>query len=86
MRFEGLLDVQLSWSAGIIDAVPIEHAIRGVAILLNFDEQIARSYSVEASGRKEHRVAAFYPQRMDVLGDRACAQRGFELRAVHPLL
>jgi hypothetical protein len=32
-----LLDMQLSRLAFVIDAVPIKHAVRGVAVLLNLD-------------------------------------------------
>jgi len=36
-----LLDVQLSWLPFVIDAIPVEYAISGVAVLLNFNQQIA---------------------------------------------
>lgn len=46
-----LLDVELARLAFVINTVPIEHAIRGVAVLLDLDEKIAFSNRMQAARR-----------------------------------
>ena len=42
-----------------IDAVPIEDTIRGVAVLLDFDQQIAGTEGVKTSCRQKYGVTGF---------------------------
>ena len=76
-----LIDMQLSRFAFVIDAVPIEHAISRVAILLDFDEEIAGADCVKASSRKKHSIAGFDSNGMNVRGDGAIANCFFESSA-----
>src|SRR5207237_9809665 len=67
--FECLIDMQLArFTSCLIDAVPIEHAISGVAVLLDLDQQISRAYSVEPSSRQKHCIASSHFDRVDFIG------------------
>src|SRR5881392_3672055 len=53
-----LLNVQIPLRAGCrIGPVPIEHSVSGVAILLDFYQQIAGAYCVNTASREEHGIA-----------------------------
>jgi hypothetical protein len=53
-----LLNVQFPLHAGCrIGPAPIEHSVSGVAILLDFDQQIAGAYCVNTAGREENGIA-----------------------------
>ena len=53
-----LFNVQIPLRAGCrIGAVPIEHPVSGVAILLDFDQQIAGAYRMNTAGREENGIA-----------------------------
>ena len=61
--------MQLAWFAScLIDAVPIEHAIRGVAVLLDFDQQISRAHGMEPASRQKHCIASSHFDRVDFIG------------------
>ena len=64
-----------------IDAVPIEDTIRGVAVLLDFDQQIAGTEGVKTSCRQKCGVTGFCSNLMDVIGHCSIAQGVFELLA-----
>src|SRR5262249_22065325 len=71
--------MQLPRFALIIHAVPIEHTIGSVAVLLDFDQQISGAYSVKASRRKENGVARFDADFVNVIGCRSAPECDFEL-------
>src|SRR5882757_10429175 len=53
-----LRNVQIPLRAACrIGPVPIEHPVSGVAILLDFDQQIACAYCVNTAGREENGIA-----------------------------
>src|SRR5262249_37156345 len=54
---QGLLDVQFARFAVQTDAVPVEYAIGGIRILLNFENDQSRADSVNASAPQKHGVA-----------------------------
>src|SRR5437867_7545360 len=64
-----------------IGAVPIEDPIRGVAVLLDFDQQIAGTDGVKTSCRQKYGVTGFCSNLMDVIGHCSIAQGVFELLA-----
>lgn len=68
-RAQRLIDMQLSRPAGIIFPVPIEDAIRRVAVLLDFDQDIAAADPVKSAGRQKHRVAGFDRKAVNEIGD-----------------
>ena len=49
--FERLIEMKLTRLAALINAIPIEHAVGGVAVLLDLDENIAAANSVKSTGR-----------------------------------
>ena len=61
-----------------IHAVPIEHAIGGVAILLDFNEHVAGPHGVKTASWKEHGVARFNGNLVNVIRPCSGAQRLFE--------
>ena len=53
-----LLNVQIPLLAGRrVCAVPIEYPVSRIAILLNFDQQIACAYCMHTAGREENGIA-----------------------------
>jgi hypothetical protein len=53
-----LLNVQIPLRAGCrIGAVPIEHPVGRVAVLLDFDQQITCAYRMNTAGWKENGIA-----------------------------
>src|SRR6266480_4018516 len=63
-----LLNVQIPLRAGCrIGPVPIEHSVSGVAILLDFYQQIACPYCVNTAGREENGIACFNGNFMNVI-------------------
>src|ERR1700730_11225561 len=58
-RLQGFIYVQLARFAAVIDAVPIEHAVSGVAILLDLDQQITCANCMKPPCRQKHGVAGF---------------------------
>ena len=63
----------------VVDAIPIEDAICGVAVLLNLDEQIAAADGVKTSRREEHGVAGFDANRVNTVCDSPLFDRVSEL-------
>ena len=63
-----LLNVQIPLRAGRrIGAIPIEHAVSGIAILLNFYQQIACAYRMHTAGREENGIACLNGNFMNVI-------------------
>ena len=52
-------------------SIPIEDAIGRVAVLLNFDNEIAAADRVDAAARQKHGVAGLHRDAMNVIGDLA---------------
>lgn len=55
-----LIDMQLPRLAFVVEAVPIEHPIRGVAVLLDLHQKVTCADRMKTSGGKKHRVAWFH--------------------------
>src|SRR5437773_12554165 len=70
--------MQLSRLTFLVDVVPIVNAIRGVTVLLDFNEKIARTNRMKSASRKEHRVARLDPPCVAVPGNCPRAQRPLE--------
>ena len=69
-----LLDLQLPRGAsGWIDAIPVEYAVSRVAILLDFDQQIACAYRMKTAGWQENSIARLNGNPMNVINDTAIA-------------
>src|SRR5204863_1091302 len=69
-----LLNVQIPLRAGRrIGAVPIEHPVRGIAILLDFDQQIACAYRMHTAGREEHGITWLSSNSMNMIDQRSLA-------------
>ena len=63
-----LLNVQIPLLAGRrVCAVPIEHTVSRIAILLDFDQQIAGAYRVNTAGREENGIACLNGNFMNVI-------------------
>ena len=63
-----LLNVQIPLRAGCrIGSVPIERPVSRVAILLDFDQQIARTYGMSTAGRKENGIACLNSNSVNVI-------------------
>src|SRR6516164_1443486 len=70
-----LLNVQVPLRAGLwIGAVPIEGAVSGIAVLLDFDQQITRAYRMNTACRKKNRTARLNGDPMYVIDHGALAQ------------
>ena len=80
---QSLFNMERSWLAGVIDAVPIENTIRGVAVLLNFNQDITSANGVKSACGKEHRVTFLHRDRVDTFRNGPGAQRLFELISRH---
>ena len=75
--------MQLSRLAFVIEAVPIKHAVRGVAVLLNLDQKIARADCVDASSGKKHRIAGLHANFLNAVFDCSLIQSTLELRSCY---
>jgi hypothetical protein len=75
---ERLLDVQLPLRAFVIYTIPIEYAISRVAVLLDFDQQIACTYRVKSSSRQKCGVTRSDRNFVNVISRCSFAQRLFE--------
>ena len=63
-----LLDVQIPLRAGCrVGTVPIECPVSRIAILLNFNQQIACAYGMNTPGWEENGVACANPNSMNVI-------------------
>jgi hypothetical protein len=63
-----LLNVQIPLHAGRrIGAVPIGRAVSGIAILLDFDQQIACAYRMHTAGGEKNGIACLNGNSMDVI-------------------
>jgi hypothetical protein len=70
-----LLNVQIPLRAGCrIGSVPIERPVSRVAILLDFDQQIAGAYGMNAAGRKENGIACLNGNSVNVIDHGALAK------------
>src|SRR5205085_2466362 len=65
--------------------VPIEHAIGGVAILLNLDQHVAGADPMKSSCRQKHRVASVRANHLDMIGSGSAAQGFLKLLPSDPL-
>src|ERR1017187_2609487 len=82
---QGFIDMQLARLSGIVGAVPIKHAMSGVTVLLDLDQQIAGANRMKSSGWQKHRVAGFDANLMNVVGDCSSSERVLEFLARHRL-
>src|SRR2546421_3272765 len=78
--------MQLPRVTFVIEAVPIKDAISCVAVLLNFDQNVAATDSMKSTGWKKHRVTLLHAHRVDMLGARSGAQRFVEFSATDRFL
>src|SRR5947209_2805015 len=78
--------MQLPRVTFVIKAVPIKDAISCVAVLLNFDKNIAATDSMKSTGWKKHRVTLLHAKRVDMIGARSGAQRFLEFSATDRFL
>lgn len=78
---EGLGDVEFAWVAIEAGAVPIEDAVGGVRVLLDFVDQESRADGVEAAGGDEDGVAGGGGEGVDEVGDGAVVDGLFEIGA-----
>src|SRR5512133_1265809 len=63
-----LFNVQIPLCAGCrIGAVPIEHPVSRIAILLDFDQQIVCAYRMHTAGREENSIACLNGNFMNVI-------------------
>ena len=77
------LDVEFARLAVEAGAVPVEDAIGGVAVLLDFDNDIARADGMEASAGDEDAVAGFHRDSVERFLDAAGPQEVFEFFPGH---
>lgn len=78
---EGLGDVEFAGLAGGgVFAVPVEDAVGGVGVLLDFVDQESAADGVEASGRDEDGLSFVRGDAVDVFGDGAVFDGALELR------
>ncbi len=68
---ERLLDVQIAGLAVGVDAVPIEHPVSRIRVLLNFMNEKSRTDGMEPAGFDEQGIASFGSDGMNEIGDRA---------------
>ena len=70
-----LLNVQLPLRAGCwIRSVPVEHPVSRVAILLDFDQQIAWAYGMSMAGWEENGIACLNGNSVNVINHSALAK------------
>ena len=75
---EGFFEVEFAWLAVEAGAVPVEDAVGGVAVLLDFDDEVALADGVEASAGDEDAVAVVGGKDVEALLDFAVAELLFE--------
>ena len=68
---ERLFDVQIAGLAAFVDAIPVEHAISRIRVLLHFKNHEARANGMHAAAGQEHRVARFHRHTMETIFDLA---------------
>ena len=69
-----LLNMQIPLRAGCrIGAIPVERPVSRVAILLDFDQQIACAYRMKTAGWQENSIARLNGNPMNVINDTAIA-------------
>src|ERR1051325_5870728 len=73
--------MELTRFAFVIDAVPIEHAVCRVAVLLYLDQDIAAADSVKPSRRQKHCIALSHANAVKMIGGGAGAERFLKLIA-----
>ena len=76
---QGLFNMQRPRLTGVIDAIPIEKAISGVAVLLHLNQNIACANGVKSAGGQEHCVASLHRDSMDTFGNCSGMERALEL-------
>src|SRR6266576_2347799 len=80
---QGLCNMERSRLACVIDAVPIENTIRGVAVLLDLNQDITGAYGVKSARGKKHGVTSLHRDRVHAFCNCPGTQRLFELLARH---
>jgi len=78
---QGLFDVEFTRFAIQADAIPIEYAIGGVRVLLDFENDEAAAKGVNAAAGEEHGVAGFDFDAVEAFSDGATGDFFFELLA-----
>lgn len=78
---ERFADVKLARFSVEAEAVPIEDAVGGVGVLLDFVDEESGADGVESAGGDEDGVAVVRSDGVDVIGDGAVGDGGFELVA-----
>src|SRR4029077_18518415 len=78
-----LIHMKLSSLTLIIDSVPIENAISGVAVLLDLDQDVSAADGVKSPGRQENGVPVLRPDRVNTIGDSSRMKGVLELIARH---
>src|SRR5262245_36533768 len=64
----GLLNVQIPLPAGSwIGSVPIERPVSGIAILLNFDQEIPRAHGMNTAGWEESGITCLDADSMNMI-------------------
>jgi len=76
--FHGLFDVEFAGVAVESDAVPIEDAVGGVGVLLDFVDEKSGTNGVEPPGRNEDGLAFLRLNGMDDVGHATIGEGGFE--------
>jgi ammonia channel protein AmtB len=66
---EGFFDVQVTWFSVESEAVPVEDAVGGVRVLLDFVDEETRADGVEAAGGDEDGFARVGENRVHMIGD-----------------
>src|SRR5262245_17776025 len=60
------------------DPVPVEHAIRGVRVLLNLEQHEAGANRMKTSARQKHRVSLLHSNTMHAVSNRAVPDAALE--------
>src|ERR1051326_3902625 len=75
--------MQWAWLARVIDAVPIEYPIGGVAVLLHLNHNSARTDGVKSARGEKHGMPFLYRNGVDTFGNGSRTHRAFELLRRH---
>ena len=81
-----LRQMQIARMAVQAHAVPIEHAVGGIGILLDLKDHQAVADGMDPPARQEHRVAGAHRDAVKAIGHVAVVDLLLELRAGHALL
>ena len=75
------IDVKLARFAVETEAVPVENAVSGVGVLLNFENDVSGADGVQTATGQEHDVTGFDRNAMDMVGDGSVFDSGFKFGA-----